>query len=302
MVHKDNRSTAIALGMFDGMHIGHCALISRMVDIARNNSLTSMVYTFSNHPMGVFATAPKVLSTVEERLAMMRALGVERVEMVTFDRALADMSPEDFAKMLVERYDVKAVVAGFNYTFGKAGAGKEDELRRLGEELGFSVEVLPPVLFLGSPVSSTRVRKALESGDAAGALDMLGHPYRLDGRVLANRHIGREMGFPTANLEPTGDKLLPKAGVYATVANVEGRRLPAVTNIGDNPTVQGKKVTVETHILSFDGDLYGKPLQVEFLSRIRDEQRFGSRAELAHQIGRDVETARQLFARTELGA
>ena len=291
--------SVIALGMFDGMHIGHCALLRQAVALAQANHVCSIAYTFENHPLSVFGVAPRLLSTSQERRQIMRGLGIDRVEMPEFDQKLADLAPEKFASILVEHYGAVAVVAGFNYTFGKGGKGTVDTLETLGSKMGYTVHVVKPVLYHGAPVSSSRIRQALAQGAVDCAADMLGRPYILAGQVNANRQIGTQIGFPTANLEPQANRMLPKSGVYATIAQTPMGRFPAVTNVGNNPTVHGKKMTIETHLLDFTGDLYGAVLQVEFHRYIREEHTFPSKAALAAQIGRDVAFAKGIFEQNQ---
>ena len=187
------------------------------------------------------------------------------------------------------------VVAGFNYTFGDRGAGDTALLKTLGEELGIAVRVLGPVSYENEPVSSTRIRAWLEQGELETANAMLGTCYALSGAVTANRRIGHALGFPTANLEGYGNKVLPLSGVYAARAFVAGEAFNAVTNVGNNPTVEGRSTTVETHLLDFERDIYGMPLRVEFVARLRGEVKFPSREALAAQIAADAAHARAIL-------
>lgn len=287
--------TIIALGMFDGVHIGHQKLLQTAVWLARAEGLEAVAYTFSNHPMSVFSHAPSLLMTLEERVAAIKAQGIDRVETSAFTQAFAQLLPEAFARLLVEQYGMKTAVAGFNYSFGRLGAGNVQTLTHLGEQLGFAVEVVPAVSLAGREVSSTEIRRCLADGNAALAASYLGRSYALCGTVSPNRHIGTGIGYPTANLLPPPDKLLPRFGVYATSATVEQGTYPAVTNVGNNPTVGGNRVTIETHILADVGSLYGKRLRIEFHDWIRAQICFADKNELAQQISRDVETARKCF-------
>lgn len=210
--------TVIALGMFDGMHLGHRALIGRAAEIARREGLQSMVYTFENHPGALFGAAVPLLSTPDERREAMESMGIDRAEFAVFDRAMAEMSPAAFAAMLAERYRPHTLVAGFNYTFGHRAAGTVEDLRALGTRYGFAVHREEPVMDGGQPVSSTRIRAMLAEGDAEGAARLLGRPYGFTGPVVRCRHIGTSLGFPTANLAPPPGKLLPRPGVYVSRA------------------------------------------------------------------------------------
>lgn len=288
--------TVIALGMFDGVHRGHQALLREAAAIAQAEGLTSMVYTFENHPMAFFGRPLSLLATNAERRAAMEACGIERVVAAPFDAAMARMTPDEFLTMLMEAYRPHTLVAGFNYTFGHKGVGTVEMLMERGPRYGFSVCRESAVLDADEPISSTRIRKMLLAGDAASAARLLGRPYALAGPIVRSRHIGTSLGFPTANLTPPREKLLPKPGVYASRAHTEAGVFPAVTNVGDNPTVAGTELTIETHILDFAGDLYGTELRIEFLAYLREEIRFPSREALSEQIGRDVESARRITA------
>lgn len=281
----------VALGMFDGVHIGHKALISRAVEEANILRAEPAVFTFSNHPMDVLGGSVKLLSSMKERNAMIRALGVQELVSEPFTCELAALEPEAFVDLLQARWDVKAVVAGYNYTFGSRGLGTPETLERIGKERGFRVLVVPPVLYEGEPVSSTRVREAVERGDVALAGALLGRMYSLSGRIIRNKRIGRRIGFPTANIEPEERRVLPPDGVYATIAYVRGAAYRAVTNIGTNPTIEDGKLGIETHLLDFDADIYGEVLTVVFHSFLRGEIKFNGVEELKEQIKLDVQKA-----------
>ena len=286
--------SVLALGMFDGVHVGHQALVRQATEAARQMNAQIVAFTFTDAPGKLLHLPMTSLSTPEQRTRWLKAAGADRVDMVDFTRSFADLSPEGFLEYLQERYDIAALAAGFNYTFGKYGAGTAETLRELGEKHGFQVLIAEPVLVDGEPVSSTRVRALVSEGmmEKAGAL--LGRPYTLTGPVVSARRIGHTLGYPTANVE-TGEQLLPPDGVYATYALVDGAAHPAVTNVGRNPTVAGRRRTVETYILNESLSLYGTELSVAFLSRLREERAFSSLDALSEQIGRDVQTAKKLF-------
>jgi riboflavin kinase/FMN adenylyltransferase len=205
-----------------------------------------------------------------------------------FDKEFAFLQPEEFVHTLNEDFDLKGVVAGFNYTFGKNGLGTEKTLRALGEKLGFSVDIVPPVLYKNETVSSSRIRDCILSGAMDDARSMLAEPYSLTGTVVKNKRIGVTLGFPTANLLPPAQKVLPRMGVYAAAARIENEIYPAVTNVGNNPTVNGKQVTIETHLLDTSKELYGMEMTVLFYSFLRGEIRFESKDALSRQIAEDV--------------
>ena len=290
---KKSRSV-LALGMFDGVHLGHRALIRQAAEAARRLGAEAVAFTFTDAPGKLLHLPVISLSTPAQRVSWLKEAGADRVDMVDFTQSFADLSPEGFLAYLRERYDVAALAAGFNYTFGRYGAGTAETLKQLGAEHGFPVLIAEPVLLDGEPVSSTRIRARISEGAMEAAEALLGRPYTLTGSVVSARHIGHTLGYPTANLE-TGEQLLPRDGVYATYAVLDGAACPAVTNVGRNPTVAGRRRTVETFILDGAPSLYGAELSVAFLPRIREERSFPSLEALSRQIGEDVKTAKKLF-------
>jgi riboflavin kinase/FMN adenylyltransferase len=295
MSEQSIRSKSIlALGMFDGVHVGHQVLLSKAAAAARALHAQTVAFTFTDAPGKLLHLPVTSLSTPGQRVRWLQAAGADRVDMVDFTQAFADLSPEGFLDYLQSRYDVAGLAAGFNFTFGKYGAGTAETLRELGEKRGFRVIIAEPVLVDGAPVSSTRIRALVNEGKTDAAQRLLGRPYTLTGLVASARHIGHALGYPTANLE-TGEQLLPLDGVYATYAMADGVVYPAVTNVGPNPTVAGKRRTVETYILHEDMSLYGAELSVAFLDRLREERTFASLEALSDQIGKDVQTAKKLF-------
>ena len=291
---KKQPKSVLALGMFDGVHVGHRALLSQAAAAARSLSAQTVAFTFTDAPGKLLHLPVTSLSTPSQRTQWLLEAGADRVDMVDFTRDFADLSPEDFVGYLQARYDIAALAAGFNYTFGRQGAGTAETLRQLGERHGFQVLIAEPVLVAGEPVSSTRIRSMIGRGDMGAARALLGRPYTLLGQVVSARHIGRTLGYPTANLT-AGEQLLPRDGVYATYAMLNGVPHPAVTNVGRNPTVAGEQRTVETYILHEELSLYGAELSVAFLSRLREERTFPSLEALSRQIGRDVEAAKKVF-------
>ncbi len=290
---KQHRSV-LALGMFDGVHMGHQALVRQAAQAARALGAQAVAFTFIDAPGKLLHLPVTSLSTPEQRTRWLKEAGADRVDMVAFTQDFADLSPEGFIDYLQARYDVAALAAGFNYTFGKFGAGTAQTLKELGGRHGFQVFIADPVLLDGEPVSSTRIRALVSEGQMERAGALLGRPYTLSGPVVSARRIGHRLGYPTANVE-AGEQLLPPDGVYATYAVADGVAYPAVTNVGRNPTVAGQRRTVETYILDESPSLYGAELSVGFLSRLREERTFPSLAALSEQIGRDVETAKKLF-------
>lgn len=284
---------AIALGTFDGLHRGHRRILEAMEKAAEELGLQKAVYTFSNHPLEAFGMAPKRLMTDEERLAGLGQYGEVIAE--RFDMALASTPPEEFARRMVEEHGMAVAVAGFNYTFGSKGSGSVEKLREYGAKYGFEVREIPPFEQDGEPVSSTRIRAAVEAGDIASANGMLGRAYSLTGPVIANKGIGRRIGYPTANVRTDSGLVLPKSGVYACRVLFNGSYYGAATNVGCNPTVHGEGITIEPHILNFNEGIYGEILTVEFLEYLRGEIEFPSVTELSDQIGRDAEKTAEIL-------
>ena len=285
--------TVLALGMFDGMHLGHKKLIDTAVLLAKHNKLQPACFTFSNHPQELFGGKVARLITNEERAKIMQRLGVERIEEVEFTREIAGLSPERFLDMLKERFDPQIIVAGYNYTFGKGKRGNAELLSKLAPKKDVGVAIVPAVTVGKQPVSSTRIRELLEKGDVSSVQLLLGRTYTLEGTVVEDRRIGRTIGFPTANIEPDLSRAIPMDGVYVSMAELGGEVLPAVTNIGTNPTVGGTERTIETNIFDFDGDIYGKELRVHFVKRLRPVMTFAGLDELKAQIAKDSAQARK---------
>ncbi|MBQ5488122.1 MAG: bifunctional riboflavin kinase/FAD synthetase [Clostridia bacterium] len=285
--------TVLALGMFDGMHLGHKKLIDTAVLLAKHNKLQPACFTFSNHPQELFGGKVARLITNEERAKIMKRLGVERIEEVEFTREIAGLSPERFLDMLKERFDPQIIVAGYNYTFGKGKKGNAELLSKLAPQKDVGVAIVPAVTVGKQPVSSTRIRELLEKGDVSSVQLLLGRTYTLEGTVVEDRRIGRTIGFPTANIEPDLSRAIPMDGVYVSMAELGGEVLPAVTNIGTNPTVGGTERTIETNIFDFDGDIYGKELRVHFVKRLRPVMTFAGLDELKAQIAKDSAQARK---------
>lgn len=285
--------TVLALGMFDGMHLGHKKLIDTAVLLAKHNKLQPACFTFSNHPQELFGGKVARLITNEDRAKIMKRLGVERIEEVEFTMEIAGLSPEKFIDMLRERFDPQIIVAGFNYTFGKGKRGNSELLSKLAPQKDVGVAIVPAVTVGKQPVSSTRIRELIEKGDVSGVQLLLGRTYTLEGTVVEDRRIGRTIGFPTANIEPDPTRAIPLDGVYVSMAELGGEVLPSVTNIGTNPTVGGTERTIETNIFDFDGDIYGKELRVHFVKRLRPVMTFAGLDELKAQIAKDSAQARK---------
>lgn len=287
--------SVIALGTFDGVHLGHQQLIRQCLALAREQGMRPLIYTFANHPLEAFGRAPQLLTSDAARLGALSALCETVAD--PFDITYAAMQPGAFVQMLQQRFSMKGAVAGFNYTFGDKGRGTMALLRSLGRTQGFQVVEIPPYLYKGKPISSTRIRQCVMEGAMEDAAAMLGRAYAIQGRVVSGKALGHVLGFPTANLEvPCRFQVLPATGVYATSVTLpDGSRRPAVTNVGNNPTVGGTELTIEAHILDWQGDIYRQEITIAFLKWLRGDQRFPSKEALAAQIAKDVQTTRSLL-------
>lgn len=286
-----------ALGMFDGVHAGHAALIAEAVRQARARGVAAVAVTFDVNPLRVLRPecAPGDIQSLDEKLAALAALGLDATVCEAFTAEFARRPGEAFACDLADKLRVRAIVAGYNYTFGDRGACGPDELRRLGDELGFDVVIVPPVEMDGCAVSSTRVRQRLAEGDIAGVSELLGRPYELSGTVAHGKRLGRRLGFPTANLNIAPGRALPRAGVYICALNFGGEWLPGVLNIGSQPTVPSGHMTCEAHVLQDVGDVYGQYMTVRFIEFGRPERKFDGVEELREQVERDKANARAYF-------
>ena len=288
----------IALGTFDGVHLGHRALLKSAKAYAKEHGIPLRVYTFDRHPLDVIAPehAPKILTTLPEKLSRLCRLGVDEVQLVAFDRHMADLEPEAFLSRLRKIADVRAVAAGWNYTFGKEAGGNAEMLRKDGNANGYDVLIEAPVTRPdGTAISSTLIRETLLAGNMGEADDMMRGPYTLTGTVVEGKHEGRLLGFPTANIAYPERKVLPAYGVYTCLMETAADVYAGVVNIGLQPTLPSGKVTVEAHALRGEPELYGKKVRLTVIERLRAEQKFSTVEELERQIERDKEKALELF-------
>lgn len=285
-------------GFFDGVHLGHRLVIERLVSLAHERGDESLVVTFWPHPRAVLqddARELRLLSSLEEKKALLKGLGIDRIEVLDFTRAFAALTARDYLRLLRDRFSVSLLLAGYDNRLGSDRL-TAPALRPIAEELGMELVELPPLSFQAQPqadtgnleISSTIIRRALEEGRVEEANAMLGYRYGLRGAVVAGNRLGRTIGFPTANMqlyEPL--KLVPGRGVYVVDVEVLGRQFRGMTNIGVRPTVGGTTISIETNILDFDEDIYGLPIQLRFLRRLRDEIHFPSLDALKAQLALD---------------
>lgn len=285
----------LALGFFDGVHLGHGGLLKKTRQVANRLGLPAAALTFDTHPDTlVFGAKVPLLNTPEERKYLMQSLyGIDQVLTLHFDRVTMEQPWQEFVrKTLVQKYRAAHVVCGHDYRFGAGGRGTPEKLAEECARLGLGFDCIPEIRLEGQTVSSTLIRSLLEGGETAKAVRFLGHPHILTGTVISGRHLGRTLGIPTANLSVSEGILVPKFGVYAARAVFDGQTRPAVVNIGVRPTVDGHTVTVEPWILDFDGDLYGHTLRLELTDYLRPEQKFASLEALKSEILRNAETVR----------
>lgn len=284
-------NVVVALGNFDGVHLGHRKLIGQAIEQAKKLAASTVVLTFNPHPLKLLAPEkfPKLLSTYAQRVEMFRQLGVDIVILLPFSLELANLSPRQFVtQVLLEKLHAVHVCVGFNYSFGKGGQGTAENLGEFGRELNFGVTIVEQALRHGKIISSTEIRDALEHGEIEEAHDFLGYWPTITGKVVRGDQRGRLIGFPTANLEPPDDLLIPTRGVYAAWARVGGKVWPAMVNIGLNPTFKlDNEYRIETHIFNFGRNIYGERLDLIFRKKLREERKFNGIAELRSQLTKD---------------
>lgn len=293
-------AVSATIGNFDGVHLGHRELLRRTVERARAAGATSVALTFVPHPVRFFSPRSRFyeITGPEEKAALIGEAGIDALVVEPFDGEVGRMWPADFAReILARRLRARWVIVGYDFTFGRNRTGSPAALAEMGRDLGFDVEVVPPLLRGGAIVSSSRIRELLLAGRVREAAELLSRPYRISGPVVTGAGRGRKLGFPTANVQFV-QELVPLPGVYVVEAEVDGERRRGVANVGFNPTFGENSLGVEVHLLDFEGDLYGKAMSVSFRDRIRDERKFKNVDELARQIAKDAQYAREYGRRT----
>ena len=283
----------VALGSFDGLHKGHISLIKKAVEVAKIKNGKSMVYTFKNHPKSILdkKMCMRLLMKNDKKAEILEKNNIDILCFQKFDPEFMKYSAEDFIKLLVEKYNVKGIIAGFNYRFGYKNLGDVNLLRKFAEKYNYELYIMEPFVYEGFAISSTRIRNALLEGEIFKANDMLGDNYSICGTVVHGREIGRTINFPTANLDVDSEIIVPKVGVYYTNVLVNNKIYKGITNIGDNPTVNGKSITIETYILNFNQDIYNHKIEVKFIQKIRNVVKFNSLDDLKNQLKKDKEFA-----------
>lgn len=294
-----SRPAGVGLGNFDGLHVGHMVLVNTLADQSKKNQLTSLIYTFKKHPENIIRKefCTPLITTVSKKIELLSQTSLDGLCFDDFDETFSRMKPEDFvANILVKRLNIRLAVIGFDYKFGYKGQGDGELLKELGKKFGFEVIVIPPIRVDNEIVSSTLIRNTIVSGDMDKVLKLLGRRFSISGNVKHGKNLGHRLGFPTANIQPEGYLVIPAEGVFITETCIDGVTYKSVTSIGRNPTFgDNEDISVETHVLDFTENLYGKNIEVFFVSKIRGEVKFASKEELIEQIDRDILTTRAYF-------
>lgn len=296
---KTVKKTVVTLGTFDGVHLGHQSILTKLVTEAKNLACESLVLTFFPHPRMVLKQddSIKLINTIEEKTILLNNLGIDNLVIHAFDNVFSQLSGEDFVKqVLVDTFKVQKIIIGYDHRFGKGGASDINDLIYFGEKYGFDVEQISAHEIDEVSISSTKVRQALCEGNITKANEFLGYSYFLNGTVVKGKQLGRTIGFPTANILPSATyKLIPKEGVYLVKVEVLNTIYSGMLNIGTNPTVAGTAQTIEVNILNFDSDIYDQEIKIYFLDRVRDVVKFNSLDELKQQLHNDKQCAITYF-------
>lgn len=297
--YEISKETCIGLGNFDGLHIGHLALINTVIRLAEMCGYKSLVYTFTKHPENILRKKlfTPLLTTKSKKIELLSETALNYLYFDEFDEELSRMQPEEFVKkILVDKLKMKYAIAGMDYKFGYTGSGNIDTLKELGTKYNFKVIAIPPIKTNDEIAASSKIRKFINKGEMENVFEMLGRHYSITAEVVSGRRVGNTVGYPTANIEPEEYLILPKRGVYLTKTLLDGKFYYSITNIGYKPTFEeDEKITVETHIIDFEKDIYGKIIEVFFLLKIRDEKKFNNVDELKTQIKADMKMAREYF-------
>ncbi len=280
----------LCIGKFDGVHIGHRMILNTLIVTAGDYSAAAVAYSFEPRP------GTPLLTSRDEKLALFDKLGISSVVLAELNEELMAITADQFIGRIAACGSLKAVAVGEGFRFGRGAAGDVAMLRQLGSQYGFDVLEIPQVRLDGQAVSSTSIRQCILVGDVARAALLLGREYSLSGRVLPGRQLARKLGFRTANILPPEGKVIPQSGVYACYVETEGETWPAMVNIGVKPTINGSELLIESHLIGFEGDLYGRVVTVRLVSRIRDEMKFESVEQLAAQMAEDRETTLRVLA------
>jgi riboflavin kinase/FMN adenylyltransferase len=291
---ESSERAAVSLGNFDGVHLGHRAILGRTIDLAHQNGIQSVAVTFDPVPKKILqpATAPPLIQTLVQRISKLESLGLDHTIVVKFSEEFARKTPQEFVQdYLVMKLKVQYFVVGENFSFGHQKQGDLSLLKEMGQQNDFRVEGIPEICKDSIRISSSQIRKLILNGEMEEAARFLGDPFALVGRVVEGEHLGGKLGIPTANLAYENE-IVPAKGVYVCRARCKTGIYQAATNVGIRPTFQGEKLTVEAHLLDFSGDLYDSRMELQFLHKLRDEKRFAGPEELKRQIQADIEATR----------
>ena len=295
---KIERPLALTIGFFDGVHLGHRYLVSELSELAKKRDFASAVLTFRTHPRQVLHSdyIPSLLTTADEKIALLKDTGVDYVVMTEFTREFSMLTAQDFMRLLHDNLNVRCLMIGYDHRFGHNRSEKFEDYVRFGKEIGIEVVQSSPLVIDGINVSSSVVRKTISEGDVAKAAKLLGREYSLAGTVVKGFQVGRTIGFPTANIAYDDSRMLPKDGVYAARVAVDSHLYDAMLYIGSRPTVNTGKISVEAYLFDFSDDIYGKKVNVCFMERIRESIKFNSVEDLKKQLEKDEIKAKQLMA------
>ena len=284
------KESVVTIGNFDGIHKGHQVLIEKATEYAKKNNVISTVFTFNNHPVNYFKpNSIKNIITNNDKIKILKTMGVDYIINIPFDEYMTKISGYDFVKdILIDKLGAKKIIVGHDFTFARNKEGNIDLLKELSKKNGFLLEIVNPVKIDDIRISSSYIRKLILDGKVEDARKYLGRNYKLSGEVIHSKKLGRTIGFPTANISIDDNIIIPKVGIYATKVYVNGTIYYGATNVGYNPTVNGNKLSIETNILEFNDDIYGKIITIEFLERIRDEKKFNGIEELKEQLQKDT--------------
>jgi len=284
------QESVVTIGNFDGLHRGHQVLIKKAVEYAKSNNISSVVFTFKNHPVNYFKpNSIKNIITNDDKVRILESMGVDYIINIPFDEYMTKISGFDFVKgILLDTLGAKKIIVGYDFAFARNKEGNIKLLQELSSKYGFDLEVVNPITLDNIRISSTYIRDLILNGNIENVYKYLGRNYKLSGEVIHAKKLGRTIGFPTANISINKDMVIPKVGIYATKVYVNGQTYYGATNIGYNPTVNGEGLSIETNILEFNEDIYGKVITIEFLERIRDEKKFNGIEELKKQLQKDT--------------
>lgn len=290
--------TALTVGVFDGVHTGHKSLLSKLIEQSKHDSLISGVITFKQHPLRLLQPqfSPPFLTNLTQKIQLLGDEGVQIINALTFTLELAQTGAREFIALLQKYLKMQSLILGPDFTLGRSQEGNVDLLHSLADNMGFKLTVVPHLTIDGEIVSSTAIRKALSNSDMKKANKMLGRYFSLDGIIITGSGRGTGLGFPTANMDVEPERALPSDGIYATWAYIDRQRYPSVTNIGKRPTFGENERNIEVFIMDFDGNLYRRPLKIDIIEKLRDEQKFATAEALQMQIADDVRLAGALLA------